>query len=207
MRLWYFSWIRIVFIFCILRIIFWRRFKEVKYDFSIDGRFLEISEDFLKKEILVIKDNFFVCGERMVIGCFRSKGIFVFRYRVRDIIREYDFVVVFFRWIEVIIRRKYSVFGFNVLWYIDGLYKLIRWGFVVYGCIDGFLRMIIYLKCVINNKVLIVLDYFIEVIRKYGFFLRVRLDRGVENVDVARYMNVVRGFNRSSYLVGFFVYN
>ena len=53
----------------------------------------------------------------------------------------------------------------NVLWHIDGLHKLIRWGFVVHGCIYEFSGMITYLKCATNNKALTVLDYFMAVIK------------------------------------------
>ena len=33
----------------------WRRLKEAGYDFSIDGRFMEISDDSLNQEVKVIK--------------------------------------------------------------------------------------------------------------------------------------------------------
>ena len=207
LRSWRFSWTRIAFTLCISRTTLWRRLKEAGYDFGTDGRFSDISEDSLKEEILVIKDNFPACGERMVIGCLRSKGIFVPRHRVRDIIREHDPVAVLLRWTEATVRRKYSVPGPNALWHIDGLHKLIRWGFVVHGCIDGYSRMVTYLKCATNNKASTVVDYFIEATSKYGLPSRVRSDRGAENVEVARYMNAVRGTNRSSHLVGSSVHN
>ena len=168
LRSWRFTWTRIAYTLCISRTTLWRRLKEAGYDFNIDSRFSEISEDSLKREILVIKDNFPACGERMVIGCLRSKGIFVPRHRVRDIIREQDPIAVLLRWADNIVRRKYSAPGPNALWHIDGLHKLIRWGFVVHGCIDGFSRMITYLKCSTANKAATVLDYFIEATRKYG---------------------------------------
>ena len=207
LRSWHFSWTRIAYTLCISRTTLWRRLKEAGYNFSTDGRFSEISEDSLKKEIFEIKQNFPACGERMVIGCLRSKGIFVPRHRVREIIREHDPVAVLLRWTEATTRRRYSVPGPNALWHIDGLHKLIRWGFVVHGCIDGFSRMITYLKCATNNKASTVLDYFIEATRKYGLPSRVRSDRGAENVEVARHMNAARGSNRSSHLVGSSVHN
>ena len=207
LRSWRFSWTRIAFTLCISRTTLWRRLKGAGYDFSTDGRFTEIPEDSLKQEILAIKENFPECGERMVIGCLRSKGIFVPRHRVRDIVREHDPIAVLLRWTEATARRKYSVPGPNALWHIDGLHKLIRWGFVVHGCIDGFSRMIPYLKCATNNKASTVLDYFVEATRKYGLPSRVRSDRGAENVEVARYMNAARGSSRRSHLVGSSVHN
>ena len=121
-------------------------FKEAGYDLSIDGRFMEISDDSLNQEVEVIKKTFPACGERTVIGCLRSKGIFVPRHRLREIIRVHDPIAVLLCWTVATSRRKYSVPGPNALWHIDGLHKLIRWGFVVHGCINGFLRMITYLK-------------------------------------------------------------
>lgn len=37
---------------------------------------------------------------------------------------------------------------------------IFRWWFVIYGGIDGFLRMIVFLKCSINNLVSMVFDCF-----------------------------------------------
>lgn len=53
------------------------------------------------------------------------------------------------------------MFGFNSLWYIDGYYSLIMWGFVIYGCIDGYFCVICFLKCFINNRKEIVEGFFL----------------------------------------------
>ena len=49
----------------------------------------------------------------MVIGCLRSKGIFVPRHHVRDIILEHDPVAVLLPWTEATQQQKYSVAGPN----------------------------------------------------------------------------------------------
>lgn len=78
---------------------------------------------------------------------------------------------------------------------------------MVYGCVDGFIRIFVYLFCSINNKVFIVLGYFLDVVVEWGLFFYVRSDRGGENVDVIRYMIERRGIGRSLVFVGRSVYN
>ena len=115
LRSWRFSWTRIAYTLCISRTTLWRLLKEAGYDFSIDGRFTQISDDSLIKEIERIKETFPDCGERMVIGCLRSNGIHVARHRVRGIIRVQDPIAVLLRWTIATTRRKYSVPGPNAL--------------------------------------------------------------------------------------------
>ncbi|KAI5987282.1 hypothetical protein EDD15DRAFT_2173867, partial [Pisolithus albus] len=39
-------------------------------------------------------------------------------------------------------RHKYHIKQPNALWHIDGHHKLIRWGIVIHGFIDGFCCMV-----------------------------------------------------------------
>ena len=63
LRSWRFSWTRIAYTLCISRTTLWRRLEEAGYDFSIDRRFMQISDDSLIKEIERIKETFPDCGE------------------------------------------------------------------------------------------------------------------------------------------------
>ncbi|KAK5888427.1 hypothetical protein CesoFtcFv8_014522 [Champsocephalus esox] len=87
--------------------------------------------------------------------------------------------------------------------HIDPIHKLIRYGLVIFGGINGFSRKIMYLGAATNNKASTSLDFFLEGVQKYGFPLRVRADQGVENVGIARCMFTIRG----SFMSGKSVHN
>ena len=108
------------------------------------------------------------------MGALKSLGIKVHRERLRESLRRIDTFNVANRWIQIIPRRKYNVAGPNSLWHIDGNHKLIRWKFIIHGGINGYSRMIIYLKCNGNNKSTTVLHHFNEAVKKFGKPSRVR---------------------------------
>lgn len=72
---------------------------------------------------------------------------------------------------------------------------------------DGYSRVIIYLRCTTNNLAATVLRLFQEATNSYGIPSRVRTDMGVENTGVARFMIQARGFNRGSIITGLSVHN
>ena len=89
----------------------------------------------------------------------------------------------------------------------DGHHKLIRWKMVTHAGIDGFSRMITYMKCSSNNKSSTVYNYFLEGIRLHGLPSRVRSDQGRENCLVAHHMLEHRGLHRHSMITGSSVHN
>ena len=71
---------------------------------------------------------------------------------------------------------------------MDGNHKLVRWRFVIHGCIDGYSEFIIYLKGCSNNQADTVLQCFLEAVNQRELPSQVQSDMGGENVLVARYM-------------------
>ena len=84
-----------------------------------------------------------------------------------------------------------------------------RWRIVIHGGIDGFSRMIVYLKASTNNRAITVYQLFPTAVQTYGLPSRVRSDKGGENVDVAMFMlsHPLGGPDRGSHIAGRSVHN
>ena len=115
--------------------------------------------------------------------------------RIRESIGRVDPGNSRIRWAVVISMRAYSVAGPNSLWHIDGHHSLVTWGFVIHGGIDGFSRLIVFLKCSTNNRSNTVLDLFLAATQRFKWPSRVRNDHGGENVRVWEAMEERRGPN------------
>lgn len=120
-------------------------------------------------------------GECYIRGALHGRGIFIQRWKITEVLPA--------------IRRRssiecqlYNVKKPNHLWHLDSNHKTIHWRFVFHGCIDGFSRAIVFLKCFTNNLANTVLQCFTFGTQKFGLSFLVRGDRGVENVDAALFM-------------------
>ena len=78
---------------------------------------------------------------------------------------------------------------------------------VVHGAIDGYSRLILYLKCASNNRSTTVYECFLHAVQNFGLPSRVRSDQGSENVLVATHMLERRGCDRNSMLTGSSTHN
>ena len=73
--------------------------------------------------------------------------------------------------------------------------------------IDGFSRLVTFLRCSNNNRADTALACFQDAVQIYGIPSRVRCDLGVENVDIARFMLVAHGCGRNSVMCGSSTHN
>ena len=89
----------------------------------------------------------------------------------------------------------------------DGNHKLIRWRFVIHGAIDGYSRMIVFLKCVTNNRADTVLGHFLEAVNRFRCPEKIRTDYGTENIQMARWMLDYHGVEKRPVLTGLSVHN
>lgn len=124
------------------------------------------------------------------------------RSRLRECLKQLDEDGVRARKRRRLRRRTYNVSAPNILWHIDSNHKLIRWHFVIIGGVDGFSRLVTYLKCADNNKAETVFQCFKEGTFEFGIPDRVRSDQGRENIKVADYMIYTRGPGRGSMITG-----
>lgn len=108
------------------------------------------------------------------------------------------------------LQLHYSLYHVSVklfVSYADGHHKMIRWKLVTHAGIDGFSRLIVYMKCSSNNRASTVYECFLEAVELYGLPSRVRSDQGKENYLVARHMLQSRGTDRNSMITGSSVHN
>ena len=149
------------------------------------------------------------CGEKTLRGQLRSRGFHVQRRRIRDSLHRFDPSGVCARSRVLLHCWVYCVESPNSLWHLDGYHKLIRWNIVIHGCIDGYSRLVTFLKASSNNKASTVLNGFLSAVEEYGLPCRICTDRGGENVLVAQYMlqHSQRGVNRNSIITGRSIHN
>ncbi len=107
----------------------------------------------------------------------------------------------------VMIGRSQNCIVISLLLFSDSHLKLVRWKFVTHAGIDGYSRLIVYLRCSTNNRANTVYSLFLEAVYQYHLPSRVRSDQGRENIRVAQHMLELRGAGRRSIITGASVHN
>lgn len=180
-----YSWTKIAEILQISRQTLYRRLQE----FGIDTcKFSPITESDLDSTLKDIKVSHPSSGEVMMQGHLLYRGIKVPRAKLRSAIHRVDSINTTSRQTSVIRRRVYSTPCPNAVWHVDGNHKMIRWRMIIHAGVDGFSRLITFIRCANNNLASTVLESFLQGVSTYGLPEAVRSDHGGENVDVWRHM-------------------
>ena len=111
---------------------------------SINSSFTEISDDDLDQIVKGYLENHPSSGRRYVTGRLRTQGLRIQRWRLEQSIKRVDRLgqTLRHRMTAKKPRRQYHVSRPNALWHIDGHHKLILWGIVIHGVIDGYSRKV-----------------------------------------------------------------
>ncbi|XP_034082049.1 uncharacterized protein LOC117552581 [Gymnodraco acuticeps] len=133
----------------------------------------------------------------------QKHGLHVKRETVMRMLRELNPLGTLSRTRRRFVRRTYHSMGPNYVWHVDGYDKLKPFGIGISGCIDGFSRKIMWLKCGPTNKnPEVIKNYFIDCIRNVGVIpMRLRTDCGTENGLMASAQCTLR-HDHSDYYAG-----
>ena len=199
-----YTWSQVADALQVSRTTLWRRIKEANFEIK---KYTDICDDELDSIVSQIQKENPSCGQQLINGHLRARGIQVQRMKLRESVRRTDPIRKHIRWHEVLSRRTYSVKQSNSLWHIDGHHSLIRWRIVIHGGIDGYSRLVVYLACSTNNRASTVYKLFKAAVKEYGIPSRVRSDKGGENILVCHFMVTVCGTGRGSHIAGSSVHN
>ncbi|CAL8255966.1 unnamed protein product [Boreogadus saida] len=166
-----------------------------------------IDDGELEQHVRQLQGQYPNSGNEIIRALLRTQGVFVTRSRVREMLTRVNPTAAARRWSRTVARRVYHVPYPNSLWHIDGNMRLIRWGFVTHGAIDGYSRLITYLSCSTDNRSTTVLSQFLKATCLYALPSRVRSDHGGENILVALFMHLVQGLEHRGFITGRSVHN
>ncbi|CAK5266042.1 unnamed protein product [Mycena citricolor] len=177
-------------------------------DLGISYKFSELSRDQLDELVRHFKSAKPDSGVRYLDGHLRQRGLRIQKHRVRSAVHRVDGFGRLLRARRIVKRQEYRVSRPHALWHVDGHHKLILWGIVIHGFVDGYSRTVTALRASTNNQASTVLRVLLDAVGKYGILpSRIRGDRGGENKKVSVYMILKRGLGRASFMWGSSTHN
>ncbi len=144
-------------------------------EYDIPSMYASITDAELDEKVFRIVSVFPMCGQKSVDGRLKSEGLRMSRKKIRESLRRVDPFGVESRARGVLRRRRYHVDSPNDLWHIDGYHKLVRWRLIIHGGIDGFSRLVMFLKVSSNNKAETMFQAFEEGVAEFGLPSRIRI--------------------------------
>lgn len=119
---------------------------------GIDYKFSSITDAELDNLVQLYHQQNPNSGIRYVTGYLRCKGFRLQRRRITASLERVDKLGRSLRRRQrtEIRRQAYKVARPHALWHLDGHHKLILWGFVIHGCVDGYSRAVCFTSFTFN---------------------------------------------------------
>ena len=114
-------------------------------EYGINYAYSDISDDELDALITEFRKTRPSSGIRYTMAHLRKNGYRLQRARVIASLGRVDPIGQVLRHRTATRRRQYRVPRPNALWHLDGHHKLIRWGIVIHGIIDGYCHTVLWL--------------------------------------------------------------
>jgi hypothetical protein len=115
---------------------------------DITREYSDISNNDLDDIIRKFRRTKPLLGINYAIAHVANLGIRVQDRRIRQSIQRTGGLSAALRHPHRIQRTQYRVPRPNALWHIDGHHKLILWGIVIHGVVDGYCRSVCFLCCI-----------------------------------------------------------
>lgn len=123
-----------------------RKMKEM----GIEREFSNLNDEELDGIVQQFQEARPDSGKSYLTGELRSQGFRIQRSRIRDSVKRVNPIAPVLRQTLTIQRREYEVPRPNALWHLDGHHKLIKYGIVIHGVVDGYSRYVRQLHLLVN---------------------------------------------------------
>ena len=179
------------------------------HEMGLHKHFSTLTDDELDHIIKFYKHLRPTSGVRYTTGFLQRHGLQIQREHIRKSLQCVDKLGQALRQHDAIMCCTYISQMSNAIWHLDGLHKLIQYGLVIHGTVDGhdhvvseyidenLLHLIVVQVvglCVSeSNSASTVLLLFLSSISEFGCPSCVHGDRGGENIDVAVWMIMHQG--------------
>jgi hypothetical protein len=110
--------------------------------YGINHQYSTISNEDLDVLVQEFRDKNPHLGLRFLMSYVSRQHLRIQKQRLRDSVERVDPVSSRLRSRQTTRRRRYKVSRPNALWHLDGHHKLIRWGIVIHGLVDGYCRTV-----------------------------------------------------------------
>ena len=185
---------------------------------KVDHKFSQQSDGDLDILVMTYQHVNPASGLRYLAVFLCHHGLWVQKWQVFSSVHRVDGLGHALHHHTTIQQCQYRVLRPNALWHVHGHHKLILWGIVIHGMVDGYSWTVSFwasssnsyskedqitsLHASDNNRAGTILNLFLDAIGKYGLPSHMHGDYGHENKAISLYMILCWGLNWGSFIWG-----